>query len=129
MLSDFSIILIFTIIASLFIFGSLFIGRFLRPSNQTAAKGEAYECGELPIGKGWLNFNIRFYMLALIFVIFDVEAALMFPVAVVYKKWISNGFGVLVFTEVFIFIAILVVVLIYLWKKKDLEWIKTIDRE
>jgi NADH-quinone oxidoreductase subunit A len=129
MLTQFALVLVFLVISAGFVFVSLFLGRFFRPRKSNKVKEEVYECGEQAIGSAWIGYNMRFYLLALIFIIFDVEVALMLPVAVVFKKWVANGFGILVLIEMGLFIAILVVGLAYLWKKRDLEWIKTVNSE
>ena len=81
-----------------------------------------YECGEIPEGSAWIRFNIRFYVFALIFIIFDVEIVFLLPWAVVFKR-----LGSFAFIEGLIFIGILVVGLAYVWKKGDLEWVKPDD--
>ena len=86
----------------------------------------AYECGEPPVGSAWVKFNIRFYVVAIIFIIFDVEMVAIFPVAVLYKEAAINGTAALVFIELFLFIALLIVGLIYCWVHGDLEWVKGI---
>src|SRR5438874_8609855 len=103
----FANVLLFSATAILFVFGSLLAGHFLRPNNPTAEKSMIYECGEKPIGHAWYNFNPRFYLIALVFVIFEVEIAFMYFVAVVYKSFVQNGQGLLVFAEIFLFVAIL----------------------
>lgn len=127
MLKQFALVLVFLIISAGFVFVSLFLGRFFRPKKPNKVKEEIYECGEPTVGSAWVSYNMRFYLLALIFIIFDVEAALMLPVAVVFKKWIANGYGILALVEIGIFILILAVGLAYLWVKKDLEWVKTVS--
>jgi NADH-quinone oxidoreductase subunit A len=124
MLGNFSLVLVFLIVGAFFVFATLLSGRFFRPRNPGAVKAETYECGEPAVGSAWINFNIRFYQLALIFVIFDVEAALIFPVAAVYKGWISTRMGLVALIEVLLFVLILGVGLIYVWAKRDLEWVK-----
>ncbi len=79
----------------------------------------SYECGEIPEGSAWVQFNIRFYVIALIFLIFDVEIVFLFPWAVVYQE-----LGLLAFIEAFIFVLILVVGFVYVWAKGDLNWVK-----
>ena len=79
----------------------------------------SYECGEIPEGSAWVQFNIRFYVIALIFLIFDVEIVFLFPWAVVYQE-----LGLLAFIEAFIFVLILVVGFVYVWVKGDLDWVK-----
>ena len=81
-----------------------------------------YECGEVPEGNAWIRFNIRFYVCALIFIIFDVEIVFLLPWAVVFRT-----LGAFAFVEGLIFIAILAIGLAYVWKKGDLAWIKPGD--
>ena len=77
-------------------------------------------------GSAWINFNIRFYLVALIFVIFDVEVAFIYPVAVVFREWVLKGKGSLRLSEILIFLGILFVGLVYVWVKRDLEWLKRV---
>ncbi|MEN9279034.1 MAG: photosynthetic/respiratory NAD(P)H-quinone oxidoreductase subunit C, partial [Thermostichus sp. DG_1_5_bins_95] len=76
-----------------------------------------YESGMEPVGQAWIQFNIRYYMFALVFVIFDVETVFLYPWAVAFHR-----LGLLAFVEALIFIAILVVGLVYAWRKGALEW-------
>ena len=105
------------------------LGALLRPSNPQPAKLSTYECGEPPSGPAWINFNLRFYLVALVFVIFDVELAFVYPVAAVFKRWADEGRGGFVFVELGVFLAILMVGLVYVWMKGDLEWLKRIPTE
>ena len=125
----FANVLLFSATAVLFVFGSLVAGRFLRPNAPNREKAMIYECGEKPIGHAWFNFNPRFYLIALVFVIFEVEIAFMFPVASVYKWFLDHGQGVLAFAEIFVFVAILAVGLAYVWAMGDLEWVKGLKQD
>ena len=125
----FANVLLFSATAILFVFGSLLAGRFLRPHAPNREKSMIYECGEKPIGQAWFNFNPRFYLIALVFVIFEVEIAFMFPVASVYKWFLDHGQGVLVFLEIAVFVAILAVGLAYVWAMGDLNWVKGLKQE
>ena len=125
----FANVLLFSATAVLFVFGSLLAGRFLRPNAPTREKSMIYECGEKPIGQAWFNFNPRFYLVALVFVIFEVEIAFMYPVASVYKSFVDKGQGLLAFAEIFVFVAILAVGLAYVWAMGDLEWVKGLKQE
>ena len=125
----FANVLLFSATAILFVFGSLLAGHFLRPSAPTREKSMIYECGEKPIGQAWFNFNPRFYLIALVFVIFEVEIAFMVPVASVYKSFIEKGQGLLAFAEIFVFVAILAVGLAYVWAMGDLEWVKGLKQD
>ena len=95
----------------------------LRPSRHSEEKLTTYECGESPTGSAWIQFNIRFYVFALIFIVFDVEAVFLLPWAVVFRR-----LGLLAFLEGLVFIGILVVALAYVWRKGDLEWVRAEDR-
>jgi NADH-quinone oxidoreductase subunit A len=103
--------------------GGLVFWWLISPRRPTAEKATTYECGEDAKGSAWIQFNIRFYVFALIFVVFDVEAAFLIPWAVVFRE-----FGLLAFVEGVIFILILVVALAYVWRKGDLAWIRPEDR-
>src|SRR5215510_15039007 len=98
------------------------LGALLRPSNPQQSKLSTYECGEPPSGPAWINFNIRFYLIALVFVIFDVELAFVYPVVAVFKDWVSKQQGGFAFVELGLFLVILMVGLVYVWAKGDLEW-------
>jgi len=125
----FANVLLFSATAILFVFGSLLAGHFLRPRAPNREKAMIYECGEKPIGQAWFNFNPRFYLIALVFVIFEVEIAFMYPVASVYKWFLDRGQGLLAFAEIFVFIAILAVGLAYVWAMGDLEWVKGLKQD
>jgi NADH:ubiquinone oxidoreductase subunit 3 (subunit A) len=123
MLSDFASVLLFLVVGLILLAFTLILSRLLQSKGiMGAEKYIPYECGELPEGSAWIRFNIRFYVLALIFIIFDVEIVFLLPWAVVFKK-----LGTFAYVEGVIFIAILVVGLAYAWKKGDLEWIKKDD--
>ncbi len=102
------------------------LSSLLRPDNPEPGKMTTYECGEPPTGGAWINFNIRFYLVALVFVIFDVEVAFIAPVTVVYRDWVERGVGLYAFGEIAIFLLILFVGLVYVWAKGDLEWVKRV---
>ena len=120
MYQDFLPIIIFTGLAVLLIGLPLGLQYILSPrKNKGGDKLISYECGEIPEGSAWIQFNIRFYVIALIFLIFDVEIVFLFPWAVVYQE-----LGLLAFIEAFIFVLILIVGFVYVWAKGDLEWVK-----
>lgn len=121
---DFAAVLVFGLMSVVFILGLMGLGALLRPKLPTPEKSDIYECGEKPIGKAWFNFNPRFYVVALIFVIFEVEIALMLPVALVYKRYVAQGVGGLVFGEVLAFLLILAVGLAWVWARGDFGWIR-----
>src|SRR5437867_10152462 len=121
---QFANVLVFFLLAFVMCGVMLGLGLLLRPSNPHPAKLSTYECGEPPSGPAWINFNIRFYLIGLVFLIFEVEVAFIAPVAVVFRDWIARGQGLLALTEITAFIAILVVGLVYVWVKGDLDGLK-----
>jgi len=125
---DLANILAFVALTIIGVGGLLALGRLIRPSIPEIAKDDPYECGEKPIGNAWIQFNFRFYLVALVFIIFEVEIAFMFPVAAVYRTWVESGRGALALVEVLVFVLILFVGLLYVWSKGDLRWFKSIDR-
>lgn len=129
MLFDFANILVFLGLAIAFAATVMLFGRIIRPDIKEVNKEIAYECGEKPVGNAWIQFNFRFYLVAIIFVIFDVEVAFMFPVATVFRQWVASGKGILALGEVLVFVLLLFVGLIYVWSKGDLRWIKTVAKE
>jgi NADH:ubiquinone oxidoreductase subunit 3 (subunit A) len=117
-----SILVFLVAIAGLLLF-ALGLWWALRPARFSEEKLTTYECGEEPVGNAWVQFNIRFYVFALIFVVFDVEAVFLLPWATVFRE-----LGPLAYLEGLVFIAILVVALAYVWRKGDLAWVRPEDK-
>ncbi len=128
-LSSFGEILLFVVGAMLFMAVALLVAKLIRPSRPNQEKLTTYECGEDPTGTAWGQFNPRFYIIALIFVLFDVEIVFLFPWATVFGNAdlveSTNGlWGWFAVAEMFIFIVILSIGLAYAWAKGFLDWIK-----
>ncbi len=150
-------ILVFLAVGVAFLLTNLALGKLIRPNRPSAAKGEIYECGEKPVGTAWIQFDLRFYVVALLFVIFDVEMAFFFPWAVVFGSANRAGdaslpeserlaavntlapgttavpdagtmhsFAQFAFAEFLVFFAILLVGFAYLWRRGDLEWVRSL---
>ena len=118
MYQDFLPVAVFIALAIILLVAPLIIQALISPRfNKGGDKLEIYECGELPEGSAWVQFNIRFYIIALIFIIFDVEVVFLFPWAVVLDHIGLEGYLAMA-----IFILILLVGFIYEWKKGALEW-------
>jgi NADH-quinone oxidoreductase subunit A len=128
---EFGVVLAFAVIAVVFALGGITASRLVGPRFPNAEKATIYECGERPVGIAWFNFNPRFYLVALVFVIFEVDIALTFPVVAVYKGWVASAdqaFAWIAFGELFLFTAILVVGLAWVWAHGDLSWVKTLEK-
>ncbi|HEX9774558.1 MAG TPA: NADH-quinone oxidoreductase subunit A [Actinomycetota bacterium] len=96
------------------------VNRIMRPTFARPEKYTTYECGVDPVGEGWSQTQIRYYIYAFLFVIFDVEAVFLFPFATIFERFPNAG---LVLVEMIVFVVILAVGLLYAWKKKVLEWV------
>jgi NADH-quinone oxidoreductase subunit A len=149
-------ILVFVAVAAVFVSANLLLGWLVRPNKPTPEKGEVYECGEEPIGSAWIQFDLRFYVVALLFVIFDVEIAFFFPWAVVFgtatqladdakppeqraaltaqldpsatppSPEAASDFARFAFLELLVFFGVLLVGFAYLWRRGDLEWVRSV---
>jgi NADH-quinone oxidoreductase subunit A len=166
-------VLLFTFVAAFFIFIHLVIGKLVRPNRPDAEKKTVYECGEPTIGSAWVQFDLRFYVVALLFVIFDVEMAFFFPWAVVFGKAnqlageritaeqrialnhelssgmrekarqqaavdlhnankaeenrsVASSLGWIAFGDILVFFGVLLVGFAYLWRRGDLDWVRSI---
>jgi NADH-quinone oxidoreductase subunit A len=158
---------LFVAVAVFFVFIHLVAGRFIRPVKPDPEKLTIYECGEPTIGSSWIQFDLRFYVVALLFVIFDVEVAFFFPWAVVFGKVNSlasmdekdpqrsaivkelvpadpkrpqtldpqlspkdaSKLGWLAFWDLLVFFGVLLVGFAYLWKRGDLDWVRSTAAE
>ena len=120
MSQDFLTVLMFLLFGAAFVLLNMVaIGRLLRSkTDYTEQKATSYECGEPTFGGAFVRFDIRFYVLALVFVIFDVEVLFLFPWAVVLKD-----LGPLAFVEAAVFVLVLAVGLAYVWRKGDIDWV------
>lgn len=121
-------VLVFTLVGIAFVVSVVaVVGRILRPrlvTPEEPAKEETYECGEPAVGSSWVRFDIRFYTVALIFLIFDVEVAFLYPWALVFQPLVKAKLGLFAFGEIALFIVILGVGFVYCWVKGDLDWVK-----
>jgi NADH-quinone oxidoreductase subunit A len=117
MLASYGPVALFVLVAAIFPVLPLLVGYFLAPRRPNAVKLQAYESGIKTIGPTHIQFRTRYYLLALIFVVFDVEAIFLFPWAVAFPE-----LGLFALIEMAIFIAFLLVGFAYAWKKGALEW-------
>ncbi|MBM7704046.1 NADH-quinone oxidoreductase subunit A [Bacillus iocasae] len=115
--NNYVIVLVFLLIGMLLPVVALTLGKWLRPHAPTKEKQTTYESGIEPFHDARIQFNVRYYIFALLFVIFDVEAVFLYPWAVAY-----NELGLFALIEMLIFVAMLLIGLLYAWKKKVLKW-------
>ena len=119
LLDNYLPVALLTVIGVIFVAISLFMSRIVRPSNQTKEKLSTYECAEKPIGDARVHFNIQYYLIVIVFLVFDVEVLFLYPWAVQFKQ-----LGPLGYFEMIIFVEILIIGLAYAWRKEALEWIQ-----
>jgi NADH-quinone oxidoreductase subunit A len=112
-------------LAVLLFVGGHFASVLLAPKKPSHLKSTPYECGELPVGSAWSMFNVRFYVVGLIFIIFDVESVLMFPVVSIFRELNDMGQGGYALIILVSFISVLIEGIAYCWRKGDLDWVKS----
>lgn len=108
----------FLLVGVLLAFVLVSLPRFLAPKQPSVMKSSTYECGEIPVGQPWIRFRVAYYVFALMFVVFDVEAVFLYPWAVIIRR-----LGVYGLVEMTVFIAILVLGLAYAWRKGAIQWV------
>ncbi|MFU8813036.1 MAG: NADH-quinone oxidoreductase subunit A [Balneolaceae bacterium] len=117
MLTDFGYVLLFFMTGAIFVGVALFVSKLIRPDRPNAVKLMTYECGEIPFGDARVQFNNRFYIIGLLFLIFEVEILLLFPWAVVFKE-----IGWFAFAAMFVFVFLIFIGFIYELGKGQLQW-------
>ncbi|MHB9154630.1 MAG: NADH-quinone oxidoreductase subunit A [Endomicrobiales bacterium] len=110
-------IFVFAVLGGLFVLAPFVVSFLIAPKKPGEGKDTTYECGEVPFGSARIQYNVRYYLFALVFLIFDVETVFLYPWAVSLR-----GIGSLALVEMFIFLAVLLAGLAYAWKKGALEW-------
>lgn len=118
MLLDYFYVFCFMIISTAFVVGACVLPLILAPRSRGAATRETYESGEFSLGTVWIPYHIAYYLFALIFLAFDVEAIFLFPAAMAYKPFL----GLKELVEVILFVGILGFALFYAWKKGVFTW-------
>lgn len=105
-------------LAVAFLLGGLGLSFLVAPHRPGLRKNEPYECGEIPIGSAWIQFNVGYYLFSLLFLVFDVEAVFLYPWALIIRE-----VGIAGLVEALIFIAVVILGLVYAWRKGALEWV------
>jgi len=111
-------LILFFVVAIVLVGGAIVFSSLVAPSSLNPAKSEPYECGIPTEGPAWIQFNVGYYLFAIIYLIFDVETVFLFPWATVMRN-----IGMRAFVEIIIFFFILGIGLLYAWKKKALRWV------
>jgi NADH-quinone oxidoreductase subunit A len=121
-LSDYLPILLMFVVAFGFAGGNVLLSQFVGQRKATRTKTMPYECGKDPVGTARERFSVKFYIIAMIFILFDIELIFLMPWAVVFRTLTEQGLGVLVYVEMMIFVALLLVGYVYILKKGMFEW-------
>jgi NADH-quinone oxidoreductase subunit A len=121
-LSDYLPIVLMFLVALGFAGGNVLLSQLVGQHKATRTKTMPYECGKDPVGSARERFSVKFYLIAMIFILFDIELIFMMPWAVVFRKLTAEGLGSLVYFEMLVFIALLLVGYAYVWKKGMFEW-------
>jgi NADH-quinone oxidoreductase subunit A len=119
-------LLLQVVVASVIAGGMVLLSQLLGKHKWTAAKNSPYECGIIPTGDAQSRISVKFYMVAMLFILFDVEAVFLYPWAVIYRELpsISAGSRWFGFTEMLVYIGLVLVGFFYIWKKGILDWNK-----
>ena len=129
-LGDYLPILLMFVVALGFAAGNVLLSQLVGQRKSTRTKLMPYECGKDPVGSARERFSVKFYLIAMIFILFDIELIFLIPWAVVFKKMtLEDGLGTLVFVEMMLFVALLLVGYVYVWKKGLFEWGQRARRE
>ena len=116
-IKDYGFVGLFFVLGIVFVASAFIISWLIRPRDPTPAKTSTYECGEILKGCARVQFNVSYYLVALLFVIFDIEVLFLVPWTVIFRE-----LGVISYIEMMVFIAILIFGLVYAWKKGVFEW-------
>jgi NADH-quinone oxidoreductase subunit A len=128
-LYDYLPILLIFIVAGGFAVGNVFISRFIGQRKRTKTKLMPYECGKDPVGSARERFSVKFYLIAMIFILFDIEVIFLIPWAVVFKLLVNQGLRTLVYVEMMLFVALLLAGYFYVLKKGAFDWSERARRE
>jgi NADH-quinone oxidoreductase subunit A len=130
-LIDYLPILLMFVVAGGFALGNIVLSQFVGQRKQTRAKMMPYECGKDPVGTARERFSVKFYLIAMIFILFDIEVIFLVPWAVVFKTLASPAYGLrtLVYVEMMVFVGLLLVGYIYVVKKGAFDWGEAARRE
>jgi NADH-quinone oxidoreductase subunit A len=122
MLASYIPIAVIVILSVVFAFLIIALGTLFGPRRKTARKLMPYESGMTPIGPGTRRVPVHFYLVAVLFILFDIEIIFIIPWAVILKQFVQAGAGVFALVEMVVFVVILMIGLVYAWKKGALEW-------
>lgn len=122
LLLDYLPILILLVVSTLLAALMVVLGHLFGPRRPTKVKQQAYESGMIPIGPAVRRLPVKFYLVAVLFILFDIEVIFFLPWAVVFNSFVANGRGLFIFAEMLVFVGILLVGYVYAWKKGALEW-------
>ena len=121
-LSDYLPIVLMFLVAAGFAVGNIILSQFVGQRKATRTKTMPYECGKDPVGSARERFSVKFYLIAMIFILFDIELIFLIPWAVVFKKFTAEGLATLIYVEMMIFVVLLLIGYVYVWKKGLFEW-------
>jgi NADH-quinone oxidoreductase subunit A len=128
-LKDYLPILLMFVVAAGFAVGNVLLSQFVGQRKSTRTKLMPYECGKDPVGNARERFSVKFYLIAMIFILFDIEVIFLIPWAVVFKSFAANGYRNLIYVEMMLFVVLLLVGYIYVVKKGAFDWGERARRE
>ena len=127
MYAEFAAVLVFLVLGIGFVVASLIFGWLVRPHKPSKDKNRIYECGEPTMGSAWIRYNSRFYTVALVYLLFDVEVVVLVPAALVLRELAGDGHGWVPLIALMVFLFVLTLGLVYEWFYGNLNWIRTTE--
>lgn len=128
-LKDYLPILLMFVVAAGFAVGNVLLSQFVGQRKATRTKLMPYECGKDPVGSARERFSVKFYLIAMIFILFDIEVIFLIPWAVVFKTFMQGGYATLIYVEMMLFVVLLLVGYVYVVKKGAFDWGERARRE
>lgn len=120
---NYAYVALFLVTGMVFVLAVTTFSRMMAPNRPGRSKLRPYECGEVPTTEAWVQYNVRYYLFAMLFVLFDVEAAFLIPWAAAFREMVSSGMLWAALIDMFVFLGILGSALAYAWRKGALKWV------
>lgn len=121
--SNYAYVALFLVAGAIFVIAAVTASKLVSPSRPGATKLRPYECGEVPTSGAWVQYNVRYYLFAMLFVLFDVEAAFLIPWAVAFRDMVGQGMLLVATVDIVVFLAVIGSALVYAWRKGAMKWV------
>ena len=121
--SNYAYVALFLVAGAIFVIAAVTASKLVSPSRPGPTKLRPYECGEVPTSGAWVQYNVRYYLFAMVFVLFDVEAAFLIPWAVAFRDMVGQGMLLVATVDILVFLGVVGSALVYAWRKGAMKWV------